>query len=201
MPVAMGRCKRNAAFALGVTGFLLAASVWLVSADRAIDTDHSSLKIHVGKAGLFSAAGHDHWVTAPFAEGSFNDSDLPQVAFTVDARKLTLVEDNKLSAEQQTEIQHTMHAKVLESESYPLISFHSTKIEKAGVNHWLVTGDLTLHGQRRPIRAEVHYAEGAYTGHSTIKQTDFGINPISVAGGAVKVINELEIQFVVVPIR
>jgi hypothetical protein len=118
-----------------VAGFLLAASRWLVGGDRSIDTEHSSLKIHVGKAGLFSAAGHDHWVTAPFAEGRFNDSDLPQVGFTVDARKLTLVEDNKLSAEQQAEIQHTMHAKVLESESYPLTIFHSTKIEKAGVNH------------------------------------------------------------------
>jgi hypothetical protein len=118
-----------------VAGFLLAASPWLVGGDRSIDTEHSSLKIHVGKAGLFSAAGHDHWVTAPFAEGRFNDSDLPQVAFTVDARKLTLVEDNKLSAEQQAEIQHTMHTKVLESESYPLTIFHSTKIEKAGVNH------------------------------------------------------------------
>src|SRR5258708_36614391 len=151
MPVAMSRCKRNAAFARGVTGFLLAASVWLVSADRAIDTDHSSLKIHVGKAGLFSAAGHDHWGTAPFVGGSFSDSDFPQVAFTVDARKLTLVEDSKLSAGQQAEIQHTMHAKVLERESYPLLSFHSTKIEKTGVNHWLFPVNLTPPCQTRPL--------------------------------------------------
>src|SRR5216684_6202604 len=178
-PAIMSNWKSNPTFVLRVTGFLLAASLWLVSVDRGIDADHSTLKIHVGKAGLFSAAGHDHWVTAPFAGGSFNDSDLPQVAFTVDARKLTLVEDNKLSAEQHAEIQHTMHAKVLQSESYPLISFHSTKIEKTGANHWIVTGVLTLHGQSRPILAEAHYAEGAYTGRSTIKQTDFGINPIS----------------------
>jgi polyisoprenoid-binding protein YceI len=199
-PAIMSTWKSNATFALCVTGFLLAASLLLVSADRAIDTDHSILKIHVGKAGLFSAAGHDHWVTAPFAGGSFNDS-LLQVAFTVDARKLTLVGDSKLSAEQQAEIQHTMHAKVLQSESYPLISFHSTKIEKTALNHWLVTGELTLRGQSRPIRAEVHYAERAYTGRSTIKQTDCGINPVSIAGGVVRVKNELEIQFVVVPIR
>ena len=197
----MSRWKSNATFTPGVTGFLLAASLWFVSADRAIDTGHSTLKIHVGKAGFLSAAGHDHWVNAPFAGGRVNDSDLPQVAFTVDARKLTLVEDNQLSAEQQAEIQYTMRAKVLQSESYPLISFHSTKIEKTRVNHWLVTGELTLHGQSRPIRAEVDYAEGAYTGRSTIKQTDFGINPVSVAGGVVKVKNELEIQFVVVPVR
>jgi hypothetical protein len=118
----MNRKRVNSAFALKVTGFLLAASLWLLSADKEIDTEHSTLKIHVGKAGLFSAAGHDHRVTAPFAGGSFNDGDSPQVAFTVDARKLTVVEDNKLSAEQQTEVQHTMHAKVLHSESYPLIN-------------------------------------------------------------------------------
>jgi polyisoprenoid-binding protein YceI len=197
----MSRWKSNAAFRIEVAGFLLFASLGLVSADRAIDTDHSTLKIHVGKAGFLSAAGHDHWVNAPFAGGRVNDGDSPQVAFTVDARKLTLVEDNKLSEGQQAEVQHTMHAKVLQSQSYPLISFHSTKIEKTGVNQWLVSGELTLHGQSRLIRAEVDYEEGAYTGRSTIKQADFGINPVSVAGGVVKVKNELEIQFVVVPVR
>jgi polyisoprenoid-binding protein YceI len=192
--------KRNATFVLGVTGFVIAASMSLLSADRAIDIGRSRLRIHVGKAGLFSAVGHDHWVTAPFAAGSFNDNDLPQVAFTVDARKLTLVEDDKLNPRQQAEVQRTMHVKVLESESYPLISFHSTKIERAGVDRWIVSGELTLHGQSRPILADVRSGDGAYTGHSKIKQTDFGISPVSVAGGVVKVKNELEIEFVVVPI-
>jgi hypothetical protein len=47
----------------------------------------------------------------------------------------------------------------------------------------------------------VRSEDGAYTGRSKIKQTDFGISPVSGAGGVVKVKNELEIQFVVVPIR
>ena len=50
-----------------VAGFLLAASPWLVGGDRTIDTEHSSLKIHVGKAELFSAAGHDQ--AMPVAAG------------------------------------------------------------------------------------------------------------------------------------
>jgi polyisoprenoid-binding protein YceI len=186
---------------LMVAGFILAASPWLVAGERTIDTDRSTLKIHVGKAGLFSAAGHDHWVMALFAGGSFNDGDSPQVTFTVDARKLMLMQDDKLNAEQQAEVQGTMHAKVLESETYPLISFHSTKLEKTGVNQWIVSGELTLHGQSRSILADVRSEDGAYTGRSKIKQTDFGISPVSVAGGVVKVKNELEIQFVVVPIR
>lgn len=193
--------RSKVALRLMVAGFLLAASPSLVAAERVIDTERSILKIHVGKSGLFSAAGHEHWVIAPFAGGTFNTSDSPQVAFTVDARKLTLVQDDKLSPEQQAEVQRTMHAKVLESESYPLISFHSTKVEKTGANQWIVSGELTLHGQSKPILADVRSGDGAYTGRAKIKQTEFGINPVSVAGGVVKVKNELEIQFVVVPVR
>jgi polyisoprenoid-binding protein YceI len=185
-----------------MAGFLLMASPWVaVAADKTIDTEHSTLRIHVGKAGLFSAAGHEHWVTAPLASGGLNDSDSPRVVFTVDARKLTLVQDNKLSAEQQAEVQRTMQAKVLQSDVYPLITFHSTKIEKAGAHNWIVSGELTLHGQSRPIQAEVQDSAEGYKGHSKLKQTDFGIDPVSVAGGVVKVKNELEIQFMIVPVR
>lgn len=195
------RSKSKALLALTMTGFLFGAPASSIGADRTIDIEHSTLKIHVGKAGLFSVAGHDHWVTARFAEGSFNDSDSPQVSFAVDARRLMLAQDDKLSPEQQAEVQHTMHTQVLESETYPLISFHSVKIQKTGADHWIVSGDLTLHGQTKPIQADVRIGDGAYTGHAKIKQTDFGMNPVSVAGGVVKVKNELEIYFVVVPLR
>jgi hypothetical protein len=35
----------------------------------------------------------------------------------------------------------------------------------------------------------------SYTTQVVLKQTDFGIKPISIAGGAIKVKNELEIDF------
>src|SRR5258708_12001007 len=67
---------------LMVAGFLLATSPSLVAADRVIDTDHSTLKIHVGKAGLFSAAGPHHWVTPPFDGGNINHGHPPPGAPT-----------------------------------------------------------------------------------------------------------------------
>jgi len=88
---------------------------------------------------------------------------------------------------------------VLESETYPLISFHSTKIEKSGIEQWVVAGELTLHGQSKPIQVEVRRDHEGYTGLARIKQTEFGITPVSVAGGVIKVKNDLVIQFVVVP--
>ena len=63
----------------------------------------------------------------------------------------------------------------------------------------VLTRDDMVYSRR--IQAEVHRAAGAYTGCSTIKQSDFAIDPVSVAGGIVKVKNEVEIQLVVVSIR
>jgi hypothetical protein len=39
--------------------------------------------------------------------------------------------------------------------------------------------------------------DGRYIGSTTIRQTDYGIRPISALGGAVKVKNELKIDFVI----
>jgi hypothetical protein len=39
----------------------------------------------------------------------------------------------------------------------------------------------------------------SYTAHTVLKQTDFRIKPISVGGGVIKVKNEVEIDFVIVP--
>jgi hypothetical protein len=41
----------------------------------------------------------------------------------------------------------------------------------------------------------VHSDVGAYLGESKIRQTQFGIYPVSGAGGAVKVKDELTIDF------
>lgn len=173
----------------------LAAS--LSAQEQKIDTQRSQLMIHVGKSGFLSVAGHEHWVRAPFSGGSFSADAPGHVAFKVEARALTVMPDKGLSADKQAEVQKTMQTDVLESEKYPEIEFRSTKIEQTQPDHWLVMGDLSLHGQTRPIRVDVRGAAGGYHGSAKLKQTDFGIRPVSV-GGLVKVKNELEIEFTVV---
>ena len=72
---------------------LLALSFCMVAS-----ATESIIRIHVGRAGLFSAAGHEHWVSAPIERGSLDDSDpSAHVAFIVQARKLMVVPD-KISA-------------------------------------------------------------------------------------------------------
>jgi polyisoprenoid-binding protein YceI len=170
----------------------------LAAADRAIDVAHSTLHIHVGKSGLFSAAGHEHWVTAPIAEGSVAETEPQRIWFRVEAGKMKVEDDPKVSAADQAQVQETMQTKVLDSADYPEISFRSTSIEKNS-DGWLVKGDLTLHGQTHSASAVVHKLQNAYLGRCQIKQTDFGIKPIAVAGGTVKVKDELQVEFSIVP--
>jgi polyisoprenoid-binding protein YceI len=57
---------------------------------------------------------------------------------------------------------------------------------------------LTLHGVIKPVALSVNQNGDAFVGHATIKQTDFGIKPISVGGGVIKVKNEVKIDFQIV---
>jgi polyisoprenoid-binding protein YceI len=177
---------------------LLVLTFWMTASatDRPIDVDNSTLRIHVGKAGLFSTAGHEHWISAPIDRGSLDDSEASEhVAFVVQARKLMVEPDKDLSADKQAEVQRTMQEKVLESDKYPEISFRSSSVKKTSSDSWTVTGILSLHGSSNRVSATVRRVQGRYVGRCRIKQTDFGIEPVTVGGGLVKVKNELDIEF------
>ncbi len=165
----------------------------LFAMQRQIDPDHSSLTIHVGKTGwLLPGAGHEHIVTALIAEGSIDDGRPSHIRFRVEAARLEVMPE-----EHQAEVQQSTQARVLESSRFPLITFTSEQIQPAGDNTWHVSGNLQLHGESRLIHLSVRKLDGRYVGATTIRQTDYGIQPIRAAGGAVRVKNELKIDFVI----
>ena len=165
--------------------------------DKSIDVERSTITIHVGKAGLLSAAGHDHWVNAPISSGTINES-APRVEFTVQTAKMRVKPDPKVDAKTEAQIQKDLEEMTLETQKYPGIRFQSTHIEKTtdeGRDEWRVDGTLSLHGVSKPVRVSVKREGDAYATRTVLKQTDFGIKPISVGGGTIKVKNEIEIEF------
>ena len=171
---------------------LLAATA--TAQTSAIDTQASSLTVKVAKAGLFSAFGHNHEVRAPIASGRIVSSGTPSVEFMVHARQMQVL-DEDLAADKRAEVQKTMHsAAVLDSERFPEIRFQSKKIEGNG-GRYRVTGELTLHGVTRPVVVAVELRNGHYVGSATIKQTEFGIKPVTAGGGTVKVKDAVEVVF------
>jgi len=84
---------------------------------------------------------------------------------------------------------------VLDSNHFPEISFESTHVEHGQEGVFVVNGRLSLHGVTKPISLVAHLKSGRYTGMFALKQRDFGIIPVSIAGGTVKVKDELAIEF------
>lgn len=179
-------------FVVAVFLVVLSSPFVLLAAQRPIDTANSTITIHVGKSGLFSAAGHEHQVSARIEDGAIDDTGPGRIWFTVQAASLAVLPETD-----QAKVQTTMQSDVLESERYPDIKFESTLVRGTGENRWMVTGNLTLHGMTHPVTINVGKTNGAYTGEARIKQTQFGIKPVSVAGGAVKVKDELQIEFAI----
>jgi polyisoprenoid-binding protein YceI len=162
---------------------------------RAIDVDHSSLRIHVSKSGFFSAFAHNHEIEAPIVSGEVQITSTPSVALRVDTRKLRVL-DPEASESTRAQIQKTMEGpQVLDADRFPEIHFLSTEIEAKGTDHWVVLGTLDLHGQSHPVTADVTLKDGRYLGTGAFKQTAFGITPVTVGGGTVKVKDELKIEF------
>jgi polyisoprenoid-binding protein YceI len=179
------------------TVLLAAASlvcVLIVSAQQHnIDTQKSTLTIHVGKTGAFSAFGHEHEVRAPIHSGTADTGSHPAVEIHVNARELRVIDKDE-SDKDRVEVQKTMLGpEVLDSEHHQEILFRSTGAESAGQGKWTLRGNLTLHGQTRPVTVQVMLKDGRYTGETTVKQTDFGIKPPGKAGVRAK--DEVKIEF------
>jgi polyisoprenoid-binding protein YceI len=199
---------------LGASLAALLAVQTMASAGRGptvlkIDAGESRVTILVGKAGVLSFAGHAHEVMAPAVSGSvvFDPTDWPHasVSLEFDAAALRVTGKNEAAADVPAVEQAMLGERVLDVQRFPTVVFKSRRVSvafgAAGVAALTIDGDMTLHGKTRPltIRASATLdASGRVTasGTFTLKQTDFGMVPVTAAGGTIRVKDEIDIQFV-----
>ncbi|HEY7375647.1 MAG TPA: YceI family protein [Polyangia bacterium] len=193
----------------------LVAGAWLGLADRAgyaepsrfeVDAQASRVVIHVGKSGVFGFAGHEHEVVAPAVRGSVT-ADAAQLArssveVTFDAAALRVTGAGE-PAKDVPDVQKTMLGpECLDAASFPTIRFESRAVTDAGAEpggrRVAIHGALTLHGVTRaitlPARVALDRDTVEATGTFVVRQTDFGIKPISKAG-VVNVKDELDVRW------
>jgi YceI-like protein len=165
---------------------------------RPVDPKRSTVTVRVFKSGLFRAFADDHVIEAPLAEGSLDDSATPAVNVSIDVRGMRVLDPN-LSPKDRAEVQTRMLGpEVLDNDRFPHIRFRALAVQPKDAGRWSVRGELELHGQTHPVTLDVVREQGHYKGSTSLKQSDFGITPISIAGGAVKVKDEIKIDFDVV---
>jgi polyisoprenoid-binding protein YceI len=171
----------------------------------AIDPTASRIIVHVGKAGLFGFAGHEHEVEASVKRGALvvdlAHLEASSVDLKLDARTLRVTDPGEAQKD-VAKVQETMLGpQCLDSERFPEIRFVSNVISAkkpaGGGLDVTARGTLTLHGVAREVAVPVHLdVENdlvSAKGTVALKQTDFGIKPISVAG-VVKVKDEVKLE-------
>ncbi len=162
---------------------------------RAIDLERSSLTVHVFKSGLLSALGDNHVVRAPISSGTVEEGSPPGVEITVDTRRMTVL-DPDLAPAKRGEVQERMLGpEVLDVSRFPEIRFRSTAVKPLGAGRWRVEGLLALHGRSAPVSFDVTEEKGEFRGSARFAQRTFGIEPISIAAGTVKVKDEVTVDF------
>jgi len=170
-----------------------------------IDAAQSRFIVRAFAGGFLSAFAHDHTIAirdfggeAQFTYGTVEPASLQ---LTIKAGSLAVTD--KVSASDRQKIETTMRDEVLELSKYPEIVFKSTGINatKTGEGQYQarISGELTLHGVTRPLTISAGLEFGDKTlrakGTFALKQTSFNIQPVSIAGGTIKIKDELKFTF------
>ena len=176
-----------------------------------LDAGQSRFTVRAFAGGLLSAFGHDPVIAVRDFEGGVEcaDDTLEAAKLRVKVKADSLAVTGDIKKKDRLEIEQTMREQVLETARFPEIVFESTSVTSSrlsgGRYRVRVVGDLTLHGvtdRNLWIQAEVKTTDDGLRaqGEFTLRQTDYQIKPVSVAGGTLKVKNELKFSFDIIAI-
>ena len=170
-----------------------------------IDVAMSRFTVRAFATGLFSSLGHNPTLAIRDYTGdaAFVPSSPEQSSIRISVRSASLAVTDDVSEKDRNEIQNKMNQDVLETSQYSEIVFESSQVTvtKLGENSYVanVTGNLALHGTTRQekISAQVSVTGDTLRGYGefTLRQTDYGIKLVSVAGGTLRVKDEVKIAF------
>jgi polyisoprenoid-binding protein YceI len=173
-----------------------------------IDPSQSRFMVKAFAGGFLSAFAHDHNIAVREFSGDvqFTFGTVAPASLQLRIKSASLAVTDKVSAGDRQKIEGTMRDEVLESGKYPEIVFKSTNVSAAktgeGQYQAKISGELTLHGVTRPLTIPAELEFGASSlrarGGFSLKQSSFEIKPVSVAGGTVKVKDELKFTFDIV---
>jgi hypothetical protein len=178
-----------------------------------VDPDRTVVTVIVRRAGPLAKLGHDHVITSADEAGSVwlgstpVDSSfaltLPVERFDVDLPEARAAAGPEFAAPVPDEAragtrQNMLRAAVLDGEHFPTITLRSA----AASGVWpqpIVRVAVTLKGVERgqeiPVLVERDANGVIARGELRLNQTEFGMTPFSVAGGAIQVADTLEIRF------
>jgi polyisoprenoid-binding protein YceI len=156
---------------------------------------------------VLSALGHSPTIAIRDFSGEARLEPEPSLKLRVRADSLEVIDD--IPSKDRREMERTMHQDVLQSDKYPEIVYESTSasLNQLSEGRWQanLAGNLTLRGV---IRGQIIVMQVTLlgdllraSGEFLLAQSNFGIKPVSVAGGTMKLKDELKFTFDIVARR
>lgn len=158
--------------------------------------DDGRLLVRTGRGGLGRRAGHDltieatRWTAAVEAREPL---DASSVEVAVEVEGLEVREGTggvkPLTDQDRAEIRKNLR-EVLDVRRHPRITFASTAVGEDGVE-----GDLTVMGRVKPLRVRAVLEDGRVRGGATVRQSRWGVKPYSAFFGALRLADDVEVEF------
>jgi polyisoprenoid-binding protein YceI len=176
-----------------------------------IDARSSRFTVRAFATGLLSAMGHNPTISIRDFGGEvkFNPDKLGASSLKITIKSSSMSVQDDISAKDLREMERLMNQAVLETAKFPEILYEATTISVATMGDMLylakLNGNLMLHGVSRsqPINVRVVLLGSMLraSGDFSLSQTDYDIKLVSVAGGALKLKDDLKFSFEIVARR
>lgn len=169
-----------------------------------IDPQASSITVVVRSGGPLARMGHDHAIAARNISGyaapaqGHADFGFRLDEMTVDEPSVRALSGlpGTVPADAIAGTRANMLGRVLEADRYPVVQLRA---QQPGDAAGMMRLAVTLHGVTRsidvPASLDVTPTSLSTAGRFNLRQTDFGIKPMSVLGGALVVQDEMELSF------
>jgi polyisoprenoid-binding protein YceI len=173
-----------------------------------IDSRSSRFTVQAFATGLLAKMGHNPTIGIRDFSGEmrFNPDRLEAGSFHLVIKTASLSVQDDISTKDLKEMERLMSQEVLETAKFPEIVYDAPTISVTKMADALcsatLNGNLTLHGVTRsqsiPVRVALFGSMLRASGDFSLDQTDYNIKLVSVAGGALKLKDELKFSFEIV---
>jgi polyisoprenoid-binding protein YceI len=173
-----------------------------------IDARSSRFTVQAFATGMLSAMGHNPTIGIRNFSGevNFDAETLQGNSFHLDIKLNSLSVGDDISDKDRREIEQRMNEQILEVARYPDAVYEAPVVSITRLGDALYSaaldGTLNFHGvsSRQSVTARVAVFGSMLrsSGDFTLKQSDYKVEPVSVAGGALKLKDELKFSFEIV---
>jgi polyisoprenoid-binding protein YceI len=170
-----------------------------------IDAAASRFTVQAFATGLLSAFGHNPTIAIRDYDGEiqFNPDTIDNASVRVTVRTGAMEVVDEMKNDDRKKLEQTMYDQVLEPNRFPTAVYESKQmtVQKDSAEQWRVhvAGELSFHGatQSHSFDARVNYMGTTMriVGEFPLRQSDYGIKPVSFAGGALKSKDEVKFNF------